>query len=206
MFSWHTSRRSITQDRALIMAILNVTPDSFSDGGQFFDPATAIEHARQMVADGADLLDVGAESTRPYGGAEAVPLDEEMRRLEPILPAVLDLGAPVSIDTMKATVAENALQAGAAIVNDVWGLQRDPDMAGVVARHGAPVLVMHNRDRADPNIDIMRDIDAFFSRSLAIWKRAVVGGTTLSTRTPSENNEGPHPGTLATLGTITCMS
>ena len=160
--------RLLALGRPLVMGVLNVTPDSFSDGGRFFDPAAAIDHARRLVVEGADILDIGAESTRPYGGAEAVPLDEETRRLEPILPAVLELGAPVSIDTMKATVAENALQAGAAIVNDVWGLQRDPDMAGVVARHGAPVLVMHNRDRADPAIDIMRDIDAFFSRSLAI--------------------------------------
>jgi dihydropteroate synthase len=160
--------RLLALGRPLVMGVLNVTPDSFSDGGRFFGPATAIVHARRMVADGADMIDIGAESTRPYGGAEAVPLDEEMRRLEPVLPAVLELGVPVSIDTMKATVAANALQAGAAIVNDVWGLQRDPDMARIVGRHGAPVLIMHNRDRADPAIDIMRDIDAFFSRSLAI--------------------------------------
>jgi len=160
--------RLLALGRPLVMGVLNVTPDSFSDGGLFFDPAMAIEHARRMVADGADILDIGAESTRPYGGAEAVPLDEEMRRLDPILPAVLALGVPVSIDTMKATIAASALEAGAAIVNDVWGLQRDPQMAGVVARHGAPVLIMHNRERADPAIDIMRDIDAFFSRSLAI--------------------------------------
>jgi dihydropteroate synthase len=145
-----------------------VTPDSFSDGGRFFDPATAIAHAQRMVAEGADIIDIGAESTRPYGGAEAVPLDEEMRRLEPVLSAILPLGVPVSVDTMKAAVADSALNAGAALVNDVWGLQRDPEMAGVVARHGAPVLIMHNRERADPAIDIMRDIDAFFSRSLAI--------------------------------------
>jgi dihydropteroate synthase len=160
--------RLLALGRPLVMGVLNVTPDSFSDGGHFLDPAAAISHARRMVADGADILDIGAESTRPYGGAEAVTLDEEMRRLERVLPAALNLGVPVSVDTMKAAVAESALQAGAAIVNDVWGLQRDPDMARVVARHGAPVLIMHNRDRADPAIDIMRDIDAFFSRSLAI--------------------------------------
>jgi dihydropteroate synthase len=160
--------RLLALGRPLVMGVLNVTPDSFSDGGHFADPAAAIGQARRMVAGGADILDIGAESTRPYGGAEAVPLDEEMRRLEPVLPAILDLGVPVSIDTMKAAVADRALQAGTAIVNDVWGLQRDPDMARVVARHGAPVLIMHNRDRADPAIDIMRDIDAFFSRSLAI--------------------------------------
>ncbi|MGD0026268.1 MAG: dihydropteroate synthase, partial [Xanthobacteraceae bacterium] len=118
------------------MGVLNVTPDSFSDGGRFLDPPTAIAHARRLVAEGADILDVGAESTRPYGGAVRVPLDEERQRLDPVLPAVIALGIPVSIDTLKAAVAAWALEAGAAIVNDVWGLQRDPDMARVVAEHG----------------------------------------------------------------------
>jgi dihydropteroate synthase len=160
--------RLLALGRPLVMGVLNVTPDSFSDGGAFLDPDAAIAQARRMVAEGADILDIGAESTRPYGGAELVPLDEEMRRLTPVLSAALSLGVPVSIDTMKAAVAESALAAGAAIVNDVWGLQRDAAMAGVIARHGAPVLIMHNRERADPAVDIMRDIDAFFSRSLAI--------------------------------------
>ena len=111
-------------------------------------------------------------STRPYGGMVAVSADEEMRRLEPILPAVLALGIPVSIDTMKAKVAAWALDAGAAIANDVWGLQRDPEMAREVAARGVPVIVMHNREAADPAIDIMADIAAFFSRSLAIAERA----------------------------------
>ena len=164
--------RLLALGRPIVMGVLNVTPDSFSDGGRFFDAAVAIEHARRMTADGADILDVGAESTRPYGGATAVSYDEEMRRLEPVLPAILELGVPVSIDTMKAKVAAAALAAGATIVNDVWGLQRDPDMARVVAEHGAPVLVMHNRDTADPAIDIMADVRAFFVRSLAIADRA----------------------------------
>ena len=164
--------RLLALGRPLVMGVLNVTPDSFSDGGRFFDPDAAIGHARRMVAEGADILDIGAESTRPYGGAEAVSLDEEMRRLEPVLPAVLSLGVPVSVDTMKAEVAAYALAAGAAIVNDVWGLQRDPDMARVVAERGAPVLVMHNREKADPAIDIMADIRAFFERSLEIAEKA----------------------------------
>jgi dihydropteroate synthase len=158
--------------RTAVMGVLNVTPDSFSDGGQFFDPERAIDHARRLVAEGADILDIGAESTRPYGGQVAVSADEELRRLEPILPAVLGLGIPVSIDTMKAPVAAWALDAGAVIANDVWGLQRDGDMAGVVAKRGVPVIVMHNREAADPAIDIMADIAAFFSRSLAIADRA----------------------------------
>jgi dihydropteroate synthase len=154
------------------MGILNVTPDSFSDGGEFFDSARAIAHAQEMCDQGADILDIGAESTRPYGDAVEVSADEELRRLEPILRPVAAIGIPVSIDTMKAAVARAALAAGASIVNDVWGLQRDADMARVVADHDVPVIVMHNRVAADPAIDIMADIRAFFSRSLEIAARA----------------------------------
>jgi dihydropteroate synthase len=158
--------------RPLVMGVLNVTPDSFSDGGQFFDTKHAIARARQLAADGADLIDIGAESTRPYGDALAVSVDEELRRLEPVLPEVRGLGVPVSIDTMKADVARWALDNGATIANDVWGLQRDPGMATLVARRNVPVIVMHNRERADPAIDIMADIKAFFARSLEVAKRA----------------------------------
>ena len=155
-------RNLLEKNRPLIMGVLNVTPDSFSDGGRFLDPAAAIAQAQRLAAEGADILDIGAESSRPYGNAVAVPLDEERARLAPILPAVVGLGIPVSIDTMKAAVAAWALDAGAMIVNDVWGLQRDPDMAHVVAGHDAPVIVMHNRDAADPRIDIVADVTAFF--------------------------------------------
>ena len=158
--------------RPVVMGVLNVTPDSFSDGGRFFDPGAALDQARRMVAEGADILDIGAESTRPYGDAVAVPLAEEMRRLEPILPAVVALGVPVSIDTIKAKTAAWALAAGATIVNDVWGLQRDPDMAPLVSEQAVPVVLMHNREAADPAIDIMADITAFLSRSLEIAARA----------------------------------
>ena len=158
--------------RPVVMGVLNVTPDSFSDGGRFLDPGAALDQARRMVAEGADILDIGAESTRPYGDAAAVPLAEEMRRLEPVLPAVVALGVPVSIDTIKAKTAAWALAAGATIVNDVWGLQRDPDMAPLVADQAVPVVLMHNREAADPAIDIMADITAFLSRSLEIAARA----------------------------------
>ena len=151
-----------------VMGILNVTPDSFSDGGRFLAPDLALAQARRMIADGADILDIGAESTRPYGSATPVSADDELARLEPVLAQAVALGTPVSIDTMKARVADWALGQGAAILNDVWGLQRDPDMAPVAAAHGAPVIVMHNRDKADPAIDIMADLAAFFTRSLAI--------------------------------------
>ncbi|MBI2716057.1 MAG: dihydropteroate synthase [Rhizobiales bacterium] len=158
--------------RPLVMGILNVTPDSFSDGGQFLDPATAIAHASTMAGQGADILDIGAESTRPYGGAKLVSADDELARLKPVLPAAVKLGLPVSIDTIKASIAAWALDQGATIVNDVWGLQRDPDMAPLVAARGAPVIVMHNREAADPRIDIVADLIAFFSRSLEIAGRA----------------------------------
>jgi len=164
--------RLLAARKPAVMGILNVTPDSFSDGGRFFDPAAAIDHARAMIAEGADILDIGAESTRPYGGQRPVDAREERRRLEPVLSAVCALGVPVSIDTMKAEVARWALAQGARMANDVWGLQRDPAMAAVVAEHGCPVIVMHNRDTADPALDIMAEMERYFARSLEIAARA----------------------------------
>jgi dihydropteroate synthase len=164
--------RLLAKRRTLVMGVINVTPDSFSDGGHFLEPQAAIAQARRLAAEGADILDIGAESTRPYGGAVRVTLEEERARLEPILSEVIALGCPVSIDTMKASVAAWALDRGAAMANDVWGLQRDPDMARVVAERGAPVIIMHNRDAADPAIDIIADVTAFFERSLDIAERA----------------------------------
>jgi dihydropteroate synthase len=154
------------------MGVLNVTPDSFSDGGQFYAPGRALRHAQRLVAEGADIIDVGAESTRPYGGTRPVMEDEELRRLEPILRDVVKLGVPVSIDSMKAKVVGVALDAGVTIANDVWGLQRDPDMAALVAARNVPVIVMHNRDAADPAIDIMQDMSDFFKRTLEIAAKA----------------------------------
>ena len=158
--------------RPLIMGILNVTPDSFSDGGRFLDPSGALDHARRMIAEGADILDIGAESTRPYGGAVPVPMEEEIGRLTPVLPQAVALGVPVSIDTMKAKVADWAIAAGAAIINDVWGLQREEAMARVATRWGVPVIVMHNREHADPSLDIIAEIAEFFARSLEIAANA----------------------------------
>jgi dihydropteroate synthase len=162
----------LAQRRPLVMGILNVTPDSFSDGGQFFEPSVAATHARELAEQGADILDIGAESTRPYGGAQPVSAADELARLKPVLPDVVKLGVPVSIDTIKSDVAAFALNAGAAIVNDVWGLQGDPTMASVVARRDVPVIVMHNRKAADPTIDIVADVTAFFGRSLEIASQA----------------------------------
>jgi dihydropteroate synthase len=155
----------------LVMGVLNITPDSFSDGGRFLAPESALAQARRMVADGADIIDIGAESTRPYG-SQAISADEEIRRLQPILADVVSLGIPVSIDSMKSAVAAWALDHGAAIANDVWGLQRDPNMARLIAERRCPVVIMHNRDRADPDIDIMEDIGEFFSRSVEIATKA----------------------------------
>ena len=158
--------------RVRVMGIVNVTPDSFSDGGQFLEAPRAISHAKRLADEGADILDVGGESTRPYSGMQPVALDEELARLAPVLPAIVEIGIPVSVDTMKAKVAAWALEQGASIVNDVWGLQRDPDMARVAAEHGATVVVMHNREAADPAVDIMTEVQEFMARSLAIAGRA----------------------------------
>jgi dihydropteroate synthase len=166
-------RRIIHRDKFLsalktspqLMGILNVTPDSFSDGGRHSDLAAAVARAKTMVADGAAIVDVGGESTRP--GHVPVPEDEELRRVVPALEALgAELDAPISIDTSKAAVAREAARLGACVINDVWGLQRDPRMADAVAETGSAVVVMHNRDAADPAIDILDDVERFFERSL----------------------------------------
>jgi dihydropteroate synthase len=127
---------------ARIMGIVNVTPDSFSDGGEFLDPERAIAHGRRLAAEGADVLDIGGESTRP--GAEGVTAEEELVRVGPVLEALAPgEGAMVSIDTSKSAVAETALNLGAAMVNDVTALRADPDLAGVCARHDCEVVLMH---------------------------------------------------------------
>lgn len=169
-FSWAAL---LAGRRPLVMGVVNVTPDSFSDGGRYLDADRARAHAAELAAEGADILDVGAESTRPYGDAKPVDAAEEIRRLAP-LPEIVALGTPVSIDTMKAEVARWALDRGAVIVNDVWGLQRDADMAPVVAERRAGLVIMHNRESVDPAIEILDDIRLFFSRSLEIAARAGV--------------------------------
>jgi dihydropteroate synthase len=148
-----------------LMGILNVTPDSFSDGGRHSDLAAAVARAKAMVADGAAIVDIGGESTRP--GHVPVPEDEELRRVVPALEALAaDLDAPISIDTSKAKVAREAARLGACVINDVWGLQRDPGMADAVAETGSAVVIMHNREEKDPAIDILDDVERFFERSL----------------------------------------
>lgn len=133
--------------RALVMGVVNVTPDSFSDGGFWYEPGDAVEHGLDLIAQGADIVDVGGESTRP--GAERPSIDEERRRALPVIRELAAAGAVVSVDTMRAAVAEDALAAGARLVNDVSGGQADPDMLRVVAAAGVPVILTHWRGHSD---------------------------------------------------------
>ncbi|MCB2230522.1 dihydropteroate synthase [bacterium] len=134
--------RQLELSRPLVMGILNVTPDSFSDGGRFVDCDRAVEQALRMIDEGADMLDIGGESTRP--GADPVSAENELARVEPVIAAIRERSkVPISIDTYKASVAERALALGADIVNDVSALRRDPDMASVLKKHAAPVVLMH---------------------------------------------------------------
>lgn len=148
--------------RTLVMGILNVTPDSFSDGGKYNTVDRAVEHAKQLVRDGADIIDIGGESTRP--GAEYVPPEEELSRLLPVIEVLhRELDCPISVDTYKAEVARQCIQAGAHIINDVWGTLKDPDMAKVAAELDVPVILMHNRQQADYDSlmdDVIRDLMA----------------------------------------------
>ncbi|MBM3577980.1 MAG: dihydropteroate synthase [Alphaproteobacteria bacterium] len=164
---------SLIGTRPVIMGIVNVTPDSFSDGGLFATREAALAQAKKLVSEGADIVDVGAESTRP--GHTPLTADEEWARLAPLLAALVnEAGAPVSIDTYKAETARRALALGVCLVNDVWGLQRDPKMAPTIAEAGAAVVIMHNRETAAPEIDIVADMKRFFARSLDIARRAGV--------------------------------
>lgn len=158
-----------------IMGILNVTPDSFSDGGRHAAASAAIAHAGTVVNEGANILDIGGESTRP--GAEPVSLEDEWVRIAPVLEPIAELGVPVSIDTYKADIARRACAAGAVIINDVWGLQKDPAMPDTAAETGAHVIMMHNRTEADPDINILEDIDRWFERSLELAHKAGIPDT-----------------------------
>jgi dihydropteroate synthase len=158
--------------RARVMGIVNVTPDSFSDGGLFLDPGRAIEHGRQLVAEGADILDVGGESTRP--GAESVPAGVELARTAPVVAALaIDGGVPVSIDTSKAEVARAALEAGARIVNDVTALRADPELAAVCAERDCELVLMHMQGSprtmqdAPTYDDVVDDVRAFLAQRIA---------------------------------------
>lgn len=157
--------------RTLIMGVVNVTPDSFSDGGLFAAPEDAVAQAIRLAREGAAIVDVGGESTRP--GHEPLSAEAEAARVVPVIAELAGrIDVPISVDTYKASTAKSALAAGATIVNDIWGLQRDPDIAHAAADAGAPVIAMHNRERPDPTLDVIDELRRFFERSLAIARRA----------------------------------
>jgi dihydropteroate synthase len=156
----------------LIMGVINVTPDSFFDESRHPRVSDAVATALRFVAEGADIVDVGGESTRP--GHVPIDAEEEIGRALPVVRELSrSIAVPISIDTYKAKVAEQALVAGAKIVNDVWGLSRDPAMAATIAAHDAAVIIMHNREKADPSLDIVDEIEGFFGKAL---ERAAAAG------------------------------
>src|SRR4051794_29024364 len=164
-------RRLVIGRRPLVLGIVNVTPDSFSDGGRFADPSVAVEHGLRLVAEGADLLDVGGESTRP--GSQPVPAEEQLRRVLPVVRGLAArAGLPVSVDTTLAAVAGPCLDAGAAVINDVTGLRGDPGMPALAAQTGAGVIVMHMQGTpatmqvAPKYDDVVAEVGAFFAERL----------------------------------------
>jgi dihydropteroate synthase len=158
--------------RPLIMAVINVTPDSFFEESRHPGVSDAVATASRFVDEGADIIDVGGESTRP--GHVPIGAEEELARILPVIKELSrSVTVPISIDTYKAKVAEQALAAGAKIVNDVWGLARDPAMAAAVAAHDAAVVMMHNREKADPSLDIIEELEGFFGKAL---ERAAAAG------------------------------
>ncbi len=167
MFDWG----DVCGARPAVMGVVNVTPDSFSDGGVFLDPATAIAHGLELIAEGADIVDVGGESTRP--GAGPVPAADELARVVGVVEGLVGRGARVSVDTMKAPVARAALAAGATYVNDVTALRHDPDMAALVAESGADCCLMHmlgeprTMQEAPRYHDVVDDVRAFLEERLA---------------------------------------
>lgn len=144
------------KERTYVMGILNVTPDSFSDGGKFNEVDAALKRVKEMIEEGADIIDVGGESTRP--NFEVVKEDEEIKRVVPIIRAIKEnFDIPVSIDTYKSKTAEAAIEAGADVINDIWGFKKDKDMAKVAAKYNVPCILMHNREKKEYN-DLMKDV------------------------------------------------
>lgn len=159
-------------ERTYIMGILNVTPDSFSDGGKFNEVDAAVKRVKELIEDGADIIDVGGESTRP--GFKVVDVDDEIERVVPVIKAIKEhFDIPVSIDTYKAKTAEAAIKAGADIINDVWGFKKDKDMAKVAAKYNVPCILMHNREEK-PYEDIMKDVNMDLIESINLALEAGV--------------------------------
>lgn len=156
--------------RTIVMGILNLTPDSFSDGGKFIDADKAVEHSLRMIEEGVDIIDVGAESTRP--GHIPVNSGEELKRLIPVLERLLkEVQVPISVDTYKAATAQVVLDMGVHIINDIWGLQRDKNLAAVAARYGVPVIVMHAQNHTEYN-NLMEDVIGYLRKSIQIAEEA----------------------------------
>ena len=172
-YHWKDGKSLTVGERTLVMGVLNYTPDSFSDGGKWNNVDVALKHMEEMVADGADIIDIGAESSRP--GFTPISAAEEIARLETILPRLVEAcPVPISVDTYKAETADYAMRTGAHIMNDIWGLQYGPEpgqMAAVAAKYGVPVVVMHNQDGREYS-DIIEDMKRFFIRSAIIADRA----------------------------------
>lgn len=178
---WKTSRREISLDVPLVMGILNVTPDSFSDGGRYADISAALQRADEMIAEGADVIDIGGESTRP--GSKRVSADEEISRVVPVIEAISKrLDVPVSIDTSKSAVADAAVDAGAEIINDISGLRFDETIADVAARHKTGLVLMHSRGEFEtmhtqpPVEDIITEVEEDLRRSISAAAAAGVAG------------------------------
>jgi len=172
-YYWDKHTLTIMPRRTLIMGILNFTPDSFSDGGQYNTIDMALRHVEEMIENGADMIDIGAESTRPYGGGKKISAEEELNRLAPLLEKVISISTvPISVDTYKASVASEALNLGAHMINDVWGLQRDAKMAKIVAQYDVPVIIMHNQEGTHYEQDIMSHIYDFLQTSINIGLEA----------------------------------
>ncbi|MFT4416007.1 dihydropteroate synthase [Fredinandcohnia humi] len=160
------------QKKTMIMGILNITPDSFSDGGSYLDLDAAVAHAKEMVKDGADIIDVGGESTRP--GHDRISDEEEISRVVPIIRALSkEVPIPISIDTYKSKVAKKAIEAGAHIINDIWGAKADPNMAKVAADYQVPIILMHNRDNKNYS-NLIEDMIIDLQESIEIVRAAGV--------------------------------
>ena len=171
-YNWQDGKQLELKDRTLIMGILNGTPDSFSDGGRYNTSDAAVAHAKQMIEPGADIIDVGVESTRP--GHTQISVADEIERMKEILLPVLEVSTvPVSVDTYRAETAEFALSHGAHILNDIWGLKYDKDMAAVAAKYDVPVIIMHNQNHTNYD-DIIDDMKAFFFSSVDLALKAGV--------------------------------
>ena len=169
-YKWKDGKELIIEHDTLVMGILNGTPDSFSDGGKYNTERTAVLHAKNLELEGADIIDVGLESTRP--GHIQISVEEEIKRMKEILlPIIKSVNIPISIDTYRHETAEFALENGANILNDIWGLQYDDKIAKVAAKYQVPVVIMHNQN--DTNyVDIVSDIKAFFAKSIEIANKA----------------------------------